>query len=204
MTGVTVAAAVLLGTAVVVWPGGRGEAGERGLRRLRRAGANRPVHRRPRSSSTSRSRPRSASAPPAPLVMELVAAALDAGLPPPVALESAARAVGGSVSAELQPVVRLWRLGASVERAWREAPERWSPLARCLVLSDRTGSSAATVLRAAAGDVRSRRRGTARVGAQRLGVRLVVPLGLTTLPAFLLWAVVPVVLGVARQLVAFE
>jgi pilus assembly protein TadC len=40
------------------------------------------------------------------------------------------------------------------------------------------------------------------VAANRLGVRLVVPLGLATLPAFVLWAVAPVALGLAQQALA--
>jgi tight adherence protein B len=72
-------------------------------------------------------------------------------------------------------------------------------LARCLLLAERTGASAATALRSTAADLRSARRRRARVSAHRLGVSLVLPLGLTTLPAFLLWAVVPIVLGLAEQ-----
>jgi tight adherence protein B len=131
--------------------------------------------------------------------MELVAAGLDAGLPAPSALQAAVRAAGGATRSQLQPVVNLWCLGAPVERAWRDADAGWQPLSRCLVLSQRTGASAATVLRAAARDLRSARRGRARVAANRLGVRLVVPLGLATLPAFVLWAVAPVALGLAGQ-----
>jgi Flp pilus assembly protein TadB len=134
------------------------------------------------------------------MLMELVAAALDAGLPPPNAVEAAARAAGPLTWSQLEDVVRLWQLGESTQAAWGEAGPTWQPLARCLLLSEGTGASAATILRSAARDLRSNDRRTARVGAQRLGVRLVVPLGLTTLPAFLLWAVVPVVLGLAGQL----
>jgi Flp pilus assembly protein TadB len=134
--------------------------------------------------------------------MELVAAALDAGLPPAAAVAAAARAAGPATMSLLQPVVQLWQLGAPTTRAWRDADERWAPLARCLMLSERTGASAAAALRASAGDLRSARRRRARVRAHRLGVDLVVPLGLTTLPAFLLWAVVPVVLGLAEHVLA--
>jgi tight adherence protein B len=134
-----------------------------------------------------------------PVLMELVAAGLDAGLPAPSALQAAVRAAGGRTRSQLQPVVNLWCLGAPVERAWRDAATSWQPLSRCLVLSQRTGASAATVLRAAARDLRSARRRRARVAANRLGVRLVVPLGLATLPAFVLWAVAPVALGLAEQ-----
>jgi pilus assembly protein TadC len=131
--------------------------------------------------------------------MELVAAGLDAGLAPPSALRAAVLVADAGTRRELGPVADLWRLGASVERAWRDADARWEPLSRCLVLSSLTGAAAATVLRAAARDLRSTRRRRARVAANSLGVRLVVPLGLTTLPAFLLWAVAPVALGLVQE-----
>jgi Flp pilus assembly protein TadB len=134
--------------------------------------------------------------------MELVAAALDAGLPPPAAVEAAVTACGTPTQRQLSQAVELWRLGAATDRAWRQAGRRWEPLAHCLLLAERTGASAATVLRASATDLRSSRRRQARVGAHRLGVGLVLPLGLTTLPAFLLWAVVPVVLGLAEQVLS--
>lgn len=134
-----------------------------------------------------------------PLVMELVAAALDAGLAAPSALHAAVLAADVPTRRDLQPVVNLWRLGATVDRAWRDVDDRWAPLGRCLVLSTRTGASAASVLRATARDLRSARRRAARVAANSLGVRLVVPLGLTTLPAFLLWSVAPVALGLAHE-----
>lgn len=142
------------------------------------------------------------SAVPVALVMELVAAALEAGMAPVSAVEAAIRACGSTTLDQLDPVMRLWRLGAAAEQAWSAAPARWRPLARSFLLSERTGASAARVLRSAARDVRAARRRSARVAAHRLGVRLVVPLGLTTLPSFLLWAVAPVVLGLARQVLS--
>jgi tight adherence protein B len=135
-------------------------------------------------------------------VLELVAAALDAGLPPTSSVAAAVRVSGARAQRELGQAVQLWQLGATLERAWRDVDARWQPLARCLRLSERTGASAATMLRAAAVDLRSARRRRARVAAHRLGVTLVVPLGLTALPAFLLWAVVPVVVGLAEQVLA--
>lgn len=183
------AAALMVGWAVLLWaPGGSGR---------RRGG--RPSRRRPTGASAGRVPPADGPALSVPVLMELVAAGLDAGLPAPSALQAAVRAAGGGTRSRLQPVVSLWCLGASVERAWRDADAKWQPLSRCLVLSQRTGASAATVLRAAARDLRSARRRRARVAANRLGVRLVVPLGLATLPAFVLWAVAPVALGLAEQ-----
>jgi pilus assembly protein TadC len=181
-----------LGVAVLVWPT-RGA--RRRLERLMSAAEARAgAHPEPPDAPTS--------ALSTAFVMELVAAALDAGLPVPHAVEAAVRAGGPMAQQQLGQVVELWRLGASLERVWAPVDARWQPLARALLLAERTGASAATILRASAGDLRAARRRGARLSAQRLGVGLVVPLGLTTLPAFLLWAVVPVVLGLAQQLLA--
>jgi Type II secretion system (T2SS), protein F len=183
-------AAAIMAAAVLVWPP-RPRVGRR-LQRLAPAWqGDRPGARQPPDTavvvlSTA-------------VVMELVAAGLDAGLAAPSALEAAVLAADAGTRDQLGPVVNLWRLGASVERAWSDVDARWAPLGRCLVVSHRTGAAAAAVLRATAHDLRSTRRRRARVAANRLGVRLVVPLGLTTLPAFLLWAVAPVALGLARE-----
>jgi tight adherence protein B len=132
--------------------------------------------------------------------MELVAAALRAGLPGPQAVEAAAVACGPDVTDRLAPALDAWRLGIAAERAWAGVDAAFAPLARSLVLAERTGASAAVVLAAAAADARSARQRRAVVAARRLGVQLVLPLGLTTLPAFVLMGVVPVVLGLATAL----
>jgi len=192
-SAVAVAAALMAGAAVLLWRP------PSGARRRRERPAGRAATSAPGVRRSSGGHPAALSVP---VLMELVAAGLDAGLPAPSALQAAVLAAGGATRSQLQPVVNLWCLGASVERAWRDADSRWQPLSRCLVLSQRTGASAATVLRAAARDLRSARRRRARVAASRLGVRLVVPLGLATLPAFVLWAVAPVALGLAEQALA--
>jgi pilus assembly protein TadC len=191
---VALTAALLAGAAVLLWCPSGGARRHRTERPARRTSTGAP-----RVEQSSRDDRPTLSVP---VLMELVAAGLDAGLAATFALQAAVRSAGGATRNQLQPVVNLWCLGASVERAWRDADPRWQPLSRCLVLSQRTGASAAAVLRAAAQDLRSARRRRARVAASRLGVRLVVPLGLTTLPAFVLWAVAPVALGLAEQALA--
>src|SRR5215218_5071187 len=109
-------------------------------------------------------------------------------------------ACGTQVRQRLAASLDAWRLGIPAERAWATVDPAFEPLARSLVLAERTGASAAVVLAAAASDARSARQRHAVVAARRLGVLLVLPLGLTTLPAFVLMGAVPVVLGLAGQL----
>ena len=136
------------------------------------------------------------------VVIELVAAALHCGLPPGEAVAAGVRAAGGRSARDLQPVVDALRLGADARAAWGRAAPGYGALARTMLLAERTGAPAAAALRRAAVDERARRRRTAQVAARRLGVRLVLPLGLATLPSFVLLGVVPVVMGLATELLA--
>ena len=141
---------------------------------------------------------------PVTVVIELVAAALACGLPPGDAVGAAIRAAGPKALADLRPVVDALRLGASPERAWQRSAPAYAPLARTLLLAERTGAGAAPALRRAAMDERAARRRRAQLAARRLGVQLVLPLGLATLPSFVLLGVVPVVLGLAAQVLTLS
>ena len=135
-----------------------------------------------------------------PLLIDLVAAAMSAGAPPSTALELAADAVGGSLAAHARQVVARLRLGSDWPEAWRGAPAALEPLRRTLELAAAAGAPAAGLLLGTSIELRRRRRRAAEVAAQKLGVRLVLPLGLCALPAFLAWAVLPVVLSLTGQL----
>ena len=67
---------------------------------------------------------------------------------------------------------------------------------RVLELSRVAGIPAAELLRSAASDDRRRARTSARMRAAQLGTRLLLPLGICTLPAFFLLGVAPLVLSV--------
>ncbi|GAA4350185.1 hypothetical protein GCM10023145_12630 [Angustibacter luteus] len=132
---------------------------------------------------------------PAPIVLELMCAALEAGLPTGSALRAALAVAGSEFDGHAL-------LAAAPGRRTAAATPQWAPLARALDLADRTGASAAVLLRSAAADERARRRAAVRLSSGRLGVRLVLPLGLTVLPAFVLLGVAPVVLGLADQVLS--
>ncbi|QOX81761.1 hypothetical protein H8R18_08625 [Nanchangia anserum] len=92
-------------------------------------------------------------------------------------------------------VARALQLGAAWDLAWAEASARYAPLAEALAPH---GSRELVRTRCwwraritCARDATSRREKR----AERLAVRLVVPLGLCQLPAFVLLGLVPVLLG---------
>jgi pilus assembly protein TadC len=139
-----------------------------------------------------------------PLVLDLVAAAVRAGLPPGRALEAAvdALAATGTHETALRRVAVQLSWGSSPEDAWRGLTgedARWDELADALLLSTRTGAPAASLLTSAAASARAARRWDAEAAAARLSALLVLPLGLCTLPAFLLLGVVPVVITLAGE-----
>lgn len=135
-----------------------------------------------------------------PDVLDLIALALDAGAGTVVALRSAADRLPGANGAELRTVVAALEWGLPDEAAWAAAPARWEPAGRALRLAARAGVPPAALLRRAAQDLRTERLSRVETATARLGVRLVLPLGLAFLPAFVLTTVVPVVLALAGTL----
>ncbi len=149
--------------------------------------------------------------PDAPLVLDLVAAVVESGAPPPAAVLAVARLLA---EADQPGAAPLADLAAELAGAGPPSPaptgtsgrvssvsaELEVPLRRCLGLAEETGAPVAALLRSAADELRRRRRRRAALAAARLGVRVVAPLGLCTLPAFALLGVVPVLLSLGRGL----
>ena len=161
----------------------------------------------PGRASRAAARRRQASAATAPAVtidrsvlLDLVAIALAAGVPVPTALGAVGRAVGGDEGRALGAAGAALRLGASWDEAWRRCPVRLDAVRGALGLVWRSGASPASVLRAASDQVRRDRRRAVREAAARLGARLVIPLGLCHLPAFVLLGLVPVLISLGRGL----
>ncbi|MBD3689577.1 hypothetical protein H8R10_04970 [Winkia sp. C62] len=126
------------------------------------------------------------------VVLDLAAAAVASGASVPGTLEALGVAIGED---DLAVVARALQLGAAWDLAWAEASARYAPLAEALAPAWLEGVGPHPMLVASADHVRSRRHQQAREAAERLAVRLVVPLGLCQLPAFVLLGLVPVLLG---------
>ena len=132
------------------------------------------------------------------LVLDLAAAALSAGASVPGVLTSLAQAL----QEENAGVVgRALLLGADWEEAWA-APEdepwrsRRTRLESCLRPGWEDGASPVALLAATAANLRAGRHARDEEAAERLAVRLVLPLGVCHLPAFVILGIAPVVASV--------
>lgn len=134
------------------------------------------------------------------VVLDLVGAALSSGAGIPRALEATGRALGGPDGRALSAVAAALLLGAPWETAWAAAPSRFAPLAGALLPAWSHGSAPRDALRVAGLQISQDVAARARTEAARLGVRLVLPLGLCFLPAFVLIGLVPVLVSLGAGL----
>lgn len=134
------------------------------------------------------------------LMMDLMAAMLAAGLSVDRSLDVLARSCSPPGSVALIAVKTALDLGASWEAAWATAPDRRSEnavseLGNALRFAGTTGAPSAAVVTAHAAQFRRRKNREAEQRAAALGVRLVVPLGLCSLPAFVCLGIIPILVG---------
>ena len=131
-----------------------------------------------------------------PVALDLLAACLAVGASQHEALRSVATAMPGSLRSDLCTVAGAMRIGADAAEAWSlvEAPDL-RPLQSVLTRVDTSGAPIAPLLAVLAEQQRQQARSTALDASRALGVRLAGPLGLCFLPAFVLIAVVPLVVS---------
>ncbi|QFG67596.1 hypothetical protein [Ornithinimicrobium pratense] len=135
-----------------------------------------------------------------PEALELLALALQGG----GALGEAARTVSLVLPEDngegLAQVASALHRGQDTGQAWAAAGPQWEPARRSLELARVAGVAPGPALRQTAADLRAGMVTTVEVGTARLGVRMVLPLGLAFLPAFVLTTVLPLVLALTRDL----
>ncbi len=174
-------AALWAAAAVVLWPGAR--PWQVSKRRVRARRGRDPAHVE------------------VPEALELLALAMSGGADLHGALRQVARAIGGEQGRELASVAAGLAWGLDDAVVWDLVPPRWEPARRAVQLAGTAGVPPAGLLRDAAADLRRDALARVETATARLSVRLVVPLGLAFLPAFVLTTVVPVVLALAGGLV---
>lgn len=135
-----------------------------------------------------------------PETLDLLALALQGGASLGGAVRAVAATLPDDVGRELDEVGLALLSGADASDAWTRAGAAWAPARRCLEVAAEAGVSPGPSLRQAATDLRRAALTEVEVATARLGVRLVLPLGLAFLPAFVLTTVVPLVLALTRDL----
>lgn len=138
-----------------------------------------------------------------PQACDLLAVCLDSGLPLRGAVEAVAEPLGGPLGNLLgELAAKVW-LGVDEAQAWAElagTEPSLGVLGREVARALDSGMALSGTLRALGSDARSDAAAAAEVRARRVGVRSVVPLMVCFLPAFMLLGVVPIIGGVAGQL----
>lgn len=133
-----------------------------------------------------------------PMILELVAAMLDSGAGLGRSLELIAGCASPQLSRSLRTVVAALDIGTDWETAWRSSGQKCAEahkLKDSLAFAALTGAPSSAILYAQAARLRREQFRKAEKRAAALGVKLVIPLGLCSLPAFICLGVVPVLLA---------
>lgn len=132
------------------------------------------------------------------MMLELVASMLHAGAGIGRSLELVARSAAPAIGESLRPVVAALSIGADWETAWQTPADAVTEVERlrdALAFAALTGAPSASILYAQAARERREQFRAAEKRAAALGVKLVVPLGLCSLPAFICLGIVPVLIA---------
>lgn len=173
----SLAAVLLAGTAAWIWIS---------------SPARSPAPRLGGRATTARPCPE-APAEPVPLVLEMCATLLESGLPIRAVLQIIGTNVPGYAS--LLRVSRALDLNVGWNRAWSQGTGPAGELEQALRFTQLSGAPAAALLRSTAAATRKRGVREAEARGAEFGIKLVIPLGLCALPAFIALGVVPVVIS---------
>jgi hypothetical protein len=137
-------------------------------------------------------------------VLDLLSLTFRAGVGVVEAMEAVAARVGGPLGMHLRSVAAAGRWGVEDATAWSSLPSAWQPAAMALRMAAAAGVPPADALRGAAQEIRRAEQQRLEVATATLGVRIVLPLGLVFLPAFILTTVMPIVIALARQVLVSQ
>lgn len=141
----------------------------------------------------------------APLVAELLASSLQAGVSDQRALRSVAASLNGPVVEELGMVQRALALGTDPVQAWGmlDSDSPLAPISRAFARSAQSGAPLSALLASVGQELRSKHAAAVEAAARSVAVKSVAPLGLCFLPAFILLGVVPLVASLFAQVAPF-
>ena len=140
-----------------------------------------------------------------PVLLDLLAVATSAGLPPQLAFRRAVEGAEGPLADSLRAVVNATDLGGRWRSELKAVGDRLDlpdlrRLIGALARTEAIGSSLSEEITRLAADVREVRRAAAAQRARTAPVKMLFPLVFLVLPAFLLLTVVPVLLTTVRSI----
>ena len=133
--------------------------------------------------------------------LELLALAMRSGCGVVEALDLVGGELDDVCGQHLRTVAAALRWGLADDEAWGAVSGAWRPAAQALALATGAGVAPADLLVAAAADIRRQEEHRLETAATRLAVQVVLPLGLTFLPAFVAMTVIPFVLALTGDLI---
>lgn len=138
---------------------------------------------------------------PVEVILDLLAASLRTGCPIPAAMTAVGSAIRGQHGAILERAAAHLSLGASWESAWTQVGYRnqLEQVAAALAPAWLNGAPVAGILQHAKRRIRQQNQARDRVAARQLGVRLIGPVAVCYLPAFIALGLIPVVLVLVRD-----
>ncbi|MCL1838073.1 MAG: type II secretion system F family protein [Propionibacteriaceae bacterium] len=133
-----------------------------------------------------------------PLIADLLAVCLEAGMPLRSAVAAYVEASSQPAAVVLTGVLARIQIGIDEKTAWDEvrAVSGWEALASQLSFSAAAGTSTAAALRMVSASMRKAAAACAGENARSVGVKIVFPLTLCFLPAFILLGIVPIIGGI--------
>lgn len=145
------------------------------------------------------------------VILQLLRAALLSGVALPRALEAVGSCLNhnGTVNekdialaTQLQIVANNLLLGASWQLAWQQNDKTGTTIAKVLEPAWQDGVNAEPLLAYAADAIMRKRKRELAVKAQKIGVKLGLPLAICFLPAFICISVFPLLLALAEKIFA--
>lgn len=126
------------------------------------------------------------------IIIDMVRSGLESGASIATTLLNVGHALGDK---NLRHTASLLHEGFSWKDAWACSTQRYPQLCQALQSSWNDGVDPEPLLVSSAKKIRSQRQMRAQEAAEKLSVRLVIPLGLCQLPAFICLGIVPVISG---------
>lgn len=132
------------------------------------------------------------------LILDLLAAPLSAGSPLSLALAEVGECVehthpGNPIARALRHTAAAISAGVPLATACARLPEELSAVREAAIVAEHSGADLAAGLRSASEDIRRDAAREAEARAAGLAVQLVIPTGLTLLPAFVILGIIPTV-----------